>query len=29
LTELRRGFVNAVERKVEAREVEELVNLTA
>ena len=29
LTELRRGFANAVERKVEAREVEELVNLTA
>ncbi len=29
LTEVRRGFVNAVERKVEAREVEELVNLTA
>ena len=29
LAELRRGFVDAVEQKVEAREVEELVNLTA
>lgn len=28
LGELRRGFVEAVSRKVEAREVEELVNLT-
>ena len=28
LAELRRGFVDAVGRKVEAREVEELVNLT-
>ena len=29
LAELRRGFVDAVGRKVEAREVEELVNVTA
>ncbi len=29
LGELRRGFVEAVERRVEAREVEELVNVTA
>ena len=28
LGELRRGFVEAVERRVEAREVEELVNVT-